>query len=186
VERQRRLWAGAHHNKDPYLGALLKTPPLAATIATLGQRMRSGQLRGTYSDADREFVDVVMSVDFGYNAILALHIPDALAVGVRIEAVDALRAGRDDLLDDRERALAAYIRQVVSGTVTDGSYADMIARLGERGALEYTVFIAFLVMTMRLWQALGVPEPTDEEVDELLRGFRSGEHPMADPAARIG
>ena len=41
-------------------------------------------------------------------------------------------------------------------------------------------------MTIRLWQALGVPEPTDEEIDVLMRNLRSGAAALPDPDARIG
>jgi hypothetical protein len=35
--------------------------------------MRTGELRRSYSHAQRELVDMVMSTDLGYNAILALY-----------------------------------------------------------------------------------------------------------------
>jgi hypothetical protein len=41
-------------------------------------------------------------------------------------------------------------------------------------------------MTMRLWQALGVPEPSTEAIDELLRSYHDGSAPMLAPDARIG
>jgi hypothetical protein len=66
VARQQRLWDAAPRNSDVYFGALLNSPAVAAAFATLGRIMREGQVRGTYSDADRELVDMVLSVDFGY------------------------------------------------------------------------------------------------------------------------
>ena len=114
------------------------------------------------------------------------HIPDALAVGVRIEAIEALRSGREEELTDDERELAAYIRDVVKGTVSDESYAAMERRFGTRGAAEYTIFIGFLQMTIRLHQAFGVPELRDAEMDEMLRAFREGRRELDDYRARIG
>ena len=92
-----------------------------------------------YSHADREFVDEVISADWGYDVVLPLHIPDALASGVRLEAIEALRSGRDDLLTDDERFLATFIRQVESRTLTDESWERMVKRIGLRGAVEYMV-----------------------------------------------
>src|ERR1700742_858471 len=95
VSRQAKLWEGAHTSSNEYFGALLNSPPLAAALVDLGRAAREGGKRGYYSDAERELVDVLYSADFGYNAILYLHIPDIFACGVRMEAVDALRSGRE-------------------------------------------------------------------------------------------
>jgi hypothetical protein len=186
LARQQRLWEGAPRNSDAYFGALLNSPTIAAAFATLGRVMREGELRGTYSDAERELVDMVLSVDFGYRAILALHIPDAVAVGVRLKAIEALWRGDEGDLTDEERFRVAYIRAVAAGTVDDEQFTELSHRLGVRGAVEYSAFIAFLIMTMRLWQALGVPDPSDAEIDELLQSYRDGTGPDIDPQARIG
>jgi hypothetical protein len=186
VSRQAKLWAGAHTSSNEYFGALLNSPPLAAALVDLGRAAREGEKRGYYSDAERELVDMVFSVDFGYNAILYLHIPDAIACGVRLEAIDALRGGREEELSASERQIVEYCRAVVAGGVTDGLFAALAERLGERGALEFTVFCGFLMCTFRLWMALGVTDPTDAEIDALLQGYRDGSGLTVDPAARIG
>jgi alkylhydroperoxidase family enzyme len=171
----------------PYHAALLNSPPFGAALNHLGRLARTaGERPGTYSHADREFVDQVLSADWATNVVLGIHIPDALAVGVRPEAIDALREHREEDLNDDERLLAAYIRHVVTGTVTDELYEKMETRLGERGAVEYTIFIAFLQMTIRLFQAFAVPAPTDAEIDEMIRGFREGTLDVPDANARIG
>lgn len=185
-ERQANLWADAPRNSDVYFGALLNTPPIAGALARLGRVMREGQVRGAYSDADRELVDMVLSVDFDHRAILALHIPDAIAVGVRLEAIEAIWERRESDLIADEQLLAAHIRGVSTGTLTDEQFDAMVERLGKRGAVEYTAFIAFLVMTIRLWQGLGVPDPPAEEIDNLLRSYREGTSPAVAPEARIG
>lgn len=184
--RQESLWRDAPRNSDAYFGALLNSPTIAAALATLGRTMREGQVRGTYSDADRELVDMVLSVDFDYRSILALHIPDAIAVGVRLDAIEALWVGDEGRLTDEETFLVRYIRAVAGGTVDDGKFTRLVELRGLRGAVEYSAFIAFLIMTMRLWQALGVPQPTHDEIDELLRSYRDGTAPVIDPVARIG
>jgi hypothetical protein len=184
--RQASLWAEAPRNSDVYFGALLNSPTMAATIAKLGRFMREGQVRGTYSDADREWVDMVISIDFDYRAILALHIPDALACGVRLEAIEALWERRERDLSDDETFLAGYIRGVIHGRLNDEQFDAMVARSGNRTATEYTAFICFLMMTFRLWMALGVPDPTTREIDDILRSYREGTGPQVAAAARIG
>ncbi len=169
-----------------YFGALLTSPPMATRLVALGRFVREGEVRGSYSDAERELVDIVIAKDTGYNGILTVHVPDAIAVGVRFEAIDAIRSGEESALTPEERQIVDYSRAVMAGTVTDADYEAMVARLGERGALEFTGFVTFLLMTVRNWQAIGVPNPTDEEIDELIEGLRSGRAEIPDPAARIG
>jgi 4-carboxymuconolactone decarboxylase len=151
-----------------------------------GTRVRQGQLRGTYSDAERELLDIALAVDLRDNAILAVHIPDAIAVGVRPEAIEALLNADDVGLTPGERQIVSYGREVIAGNVTDASYAALRDRFGERGVVELTILVGFLLMTIRLWQALGVSQPSDEEIRELLRRLREGELEPPDANARIG
>jgi hypothetical protein len=185
VERTARIH-GLDSVQAHYFKALLNAPPLADVLVRFGRLMREGQLRGSYTDAEREIVDMVLATDLGYNGILDVHVPDALAVGVRPEAIDAIRKRREQELTPDERQIVDYSRQVINGTVTDESHAALVERLGPRGALEFTVFVGFLLMTVRLWQALGVPDPSDEEIDTLFSGLLDGSIPVPDPQARIG
>jgi hypothetical protein len=186
IERQAKLWAGAPTDSNAYFGALLNSPPLAAAVVQLGAVFRTGSLRGTYSDAERELVDVVLGVDLGYNTILKLHLPDMVAVGVRLEAIKAIRSGDLDLLTPEERQIVDYVREALNGEVTDASHAEMVERFGERGALEFTVFVPFLQMTFRAWQAIGVPDVSDREIDEMLAAYGRGEGATVAADARLG
>jgi hypothetical protein len=169
-----------------YFGALLNAPPFAAALGRLGTLVRTaGDREGTYSHLDREFVDQVLAPYLKTNVVMVTHVPDALAVGMPIESIDALQAGRDEDLSDDEQLLATYIRQVVDGEVTDESWASMEARLGTRGLVEYSIFITLLQLIMRLYQAFGLPDPTNEDVGALLEEFRSGRREPPDYRARI-
>lgn len=169
-----------------YFGAIANAPVLAGALVRMGRLVREGQLRGAYSDAERELVDLVLSKDFGYNAILTVHAPDALAVGVRPEAMTAIWEGHEEDLTPEERQIAGYARAVVAGTVTDPMHQAMVDRLGDRGALEFTIFIGFLLMTFRLWQAVGVPDPDDSEMGRLINDLVTGRVDLPAPDARIG
>lgn len=168
-----------------YHGALLNSPPVAAALNNLGAVVRQGSLRGSYTDAERELADVVLSVDFDYRGVLPIHLPDAIAVGVRPDAIDAIREGREGDLADDERQLVDYIREVSRGQVTDESFGAMVERFGLSGAVDYTAFVAFLICTMRLWSALGVRDPSNHEIDELLAGLREGRVKVPDPEAHL-
>jgi hypothetical protein len=179
--------AGKFGALTPYHAAILNSPPFAAALNHLGRLARTaGEREGTYSHADREFVDQVLSADWHTNVVLNLHIPDAVAVGVRLPAIEALRSGQEEQLTEDEQLLAGYIRAVVNGTVTDESYAAIENRLGTRGAVEYTIFIGFLNMTIRLFQAFGMPDPSDQEIASLVAELRDGLRALPDPTVRFG
>jgi hypothetical protein len=171
----------------PYFGALLTSPPFAAAIAEMGRVVRTrGESPGGYSHADRELADQVIQWQWRWHGVQRTHLPDALAVGVRREAIEALRDGRDDLLSEHERLIATYVRQVISGTVTDESFAAVTEELGHRAAVEYTMFVAFLLMTLRLHQAFDVPVLTAEEVDQMLADYRDGRRSLPEARHRFG
>jgi len=171
---------------DGYFGALLNSPLFAGNRQDISSMVRTaGERDNTYSHQDREFVDQVLAVHIGTNVVQRRHVPDAVACGVRIEAIDALRAGRDEDLTDDEQLLAEFIRQVVDGTVDDQHWDAIEARMGTRGAVEYTAFITILWLTMRQYQAFGLYDPPDSEVDEILDGLRTGARELPDWRAGI-
>jgi hypothetical protein len=172
-----------------YYGALLNSPLLADAISQLALLARSaGNREGSHSHADREWVDQVLSKDWGYYGVLGMHTADALGVGVRLEAIEALWEDREDDLNDDEKLLTAYIRQVATGTVDDETWGRMEERLGRRGLIEYTMFVCHLQRVLRLFQAFGVPSPAREQILEMNREFREGkrEIPAYETAQRAG
>jgi hypothetical protein len=181
-------WVAADGEPRPdcHFGSLLHSPPFAALRQDISSMVRTaGERADTYSHADREFVDQVLAAELATNVVQLRHVADGLGVGVRLEAIDALRAGDDGPLSPDERLLATYIRQVVRGTVTDDTFELVRQRMGMRGLVEYTFFITVLQLTMRMYQAFGCPDPPDSEIDELIEGFRSGEAELPDWRSRI-
>jgi alkylhydroperoxidase family enzyme len=156
-----------------YFGALLNTPPFALNRAQFSTLIRTaGERPGTYSHTDREMVDQVLAALSGTNYFLTMHIGDAVAAGVRLKAIVAIRAGRDQDLTEDELLLVTYIRQVATGSVRDQTYDAMEQRLGVRGLVEYTILITGLLMTMRQMQAFNVPQPSDTEVEAMIDQYR--------------
>ena len=167
----------------PY-GVLLNSPPfLAALWEQAALAVRAGEREGSFSHADREFVDVLVGFDWGYYGHLKLHIPNAIDVGVRLEAIEAIRHGREHELTDDERLLAEYIREVRDRRVTDDTYAAIEERLGRRGAIEYTVWITRLSLMLTLMMAFAIPTPALDEIDELLQSLKD-DTPNATAAPR--
>ncbi len=192
VSRMRRMagMADAPADEDfkvgTYFGALLNSPSMCQIVAQMGTFVRTaGNREGTYSHADREFVDQVLSADWRTNVVQGVHVADALGVGVRLEAIEALRYHHEEDLNDDETLLAKWIRQVVNGQVDDETFAAMEQRLGTRGLVEYTGFVLWLQWTMRMMQALGTENPSDEEIDRIIDELRSGSDRGQDFATRL-
>jgi hypothetical protein len=128
---------------------------------------------------------MVLAVELDMLFICFAHVLDAVAQGVRPEAVRALLDGRDDRLSPDELVLAQYIRQVVRGTVTPESWAAVVERFGVRGAVEFTGFVTHLQMTIRLQQAFGIEDVSREQLDELVQRIVDGKAELPDPKAHI-
>jgi hypothetical protein len=171
-----------------YFGALLQSPLIADHISELGVVYRTrGQFPGSYAHADREWIDMVLAHELG--VYMWGHVLDGIAVGVDPDDVIALHESRyDDISPDR-RQLAAYIRAFNDLTVTDEQYDALEARFGERGAVEYTAFIAHLSLTLRLLKVYSEHgeggRKTAAEIVEAVKRVKAGEIALPDPLARI-
>jgi hypothetical protein len=175
-----------HYDLGQYFGALASSPLLVAIACDMGAYVRTaGDRPDTYKHWEREFVDQMLSKDWKTNVVQRMHIPDALSTGVRMEAIEAIRYGHEEDLNEDEKQLATYIRQVVSGTVTDESWEGMERRMGTRGAVEYTSFILWLQWIMRMMQALKVEDPSEDEIDQLITDLKAERAEVPDYRVRI-
>jgi alkylhydroperoxidase/carboxymuconolactone decarboxylase family protein YurZ len=163
-------------NPDPgaanhlWAAAMMHSPSFSLHRAEGSRLLRTAPDReGSFSHSDREWVGQVLAVHLGTNVIQAVHVPDAVAVGVRPEAIRAVYAGLDEALSGRERLLADYVRQVVDGTVTDYSFDAVEEILGTRGVVEYTYYITMIFTVYRQVQAFGGRDFSDDEILEILR-----------------
>jgi hypothetical protein len=168
----------------PYFGALLLSPLIADHISELGVVYRTrGEVAGSYRHQDREWVDIVLGRELGFN--MWGHVADGMAVGVRPEAVLALFDGRDGDLTPDERLLTDYIRAFARGTVTPDLYRKIVQHFGPRGAIEYSAFIGHLLMTIRLCMAFSDSRTPDEEIVRKTKAVIAGEIKLPDSRARI-
>ncbi len=179
--------------KDPeadagYYGRFLLAPQVSAALCRLGQYFRAvGNSGESYSHADREWVDQVLGIELKTNMVAMGHLNDALSTGVRAEAIEALRAGREDELTETEKLLTSFIRKVYHGTMEAQTWAAVEAHMGERGAVDYAEFVLFLVTTIRNIQlsTANAHEPTDAQFNERLAEFKSGKREIDDYRKRI-
>ena len=163
-----------------YYGALLNAPGLCFHINAMGRIVRQvGNHPGSYSHADREWVDQVLSIDWEATPS-SLHTSPtrwrsacALTRSSRFAKVARTSSPTD------EQLTTEYIRGVRDGTVTDDLHERMVARMGVRGTTEYAAFIMFLVLTIRLIEATtGATGPSDDEIRQLLQDYKDGTTPI--------
>jgi hypothetical protein len=177
VERIRKLGSGRTVDRNPYVRAVLNSPPFAASLWVFSGRMlAAGERDNSYTHKDREHINVVLAFDAGHYEMTLFHLEYAVTrEGLRYEMVKALWEGRDDDLLPDERQLVDYIRTYVNGTVTDEMWSGIVERFGLRGAVEYTLAIGYHLMVIRGMQAFGTPAGTREEMQERLERLGSGD-----------
>lgn len=169
----------------PYFGVLLNAPLVADHLSELGVYYRTrGEYPNSFSHADREWVDVVLGEYLGFN--MWGHIVDAVAVGVRPEAIYAVLEHRDDDLTHDERMLAQYIRRLADGALEASDWTFVEKKFGTRGAVEFSAWIAHLITTIRLIQAFMTNHSdSNEELAARLRKFIANGEELPDPKARV-
>jgi hypothetical protein len=172
---------------QPYMGAMLNSPIPMDHLSEMGAFFRRrGEAGNSYAHADREWVDMVLAEELNSWVVYYGHIFDAVAVGVRLEAIRALRQGRDEDLEHDELVKARYIRSVLRNKVTPEGYEGIVELLGRRGAVEYTALIGFLILTVTLLSAFGSGAGfTPELVDDLLDRIEAGTVDLPDASDRI-
>jgi hypothetical protein len=189
VERIKKLGSGRTADRNPYVQAVLNSPPFAASLWVFSGRMlAAGERDNTYSHKDREHINVVLAFDSGHYEMVEFHMEYAVTqLGLRAEMVKALWEGRDDDLLPDERQLVDYIRAYVNGGVTDEMWDALVERLGERGAVEYTLALGYHLMVIRGMQAFGTPAGSREDIEariERLCAQDPDAAPKMDPEAR--
>jgi hypothetical protein len=65
---------------------------------------------------------------------------------------------------------------VRDGRLTDAAWQAMVTRMTQRGAVEYTIFIMFLNLTIRLIEAFTGDESaaTPAEIQQMIADYQSG------------
>ena len=160
---------------QPYFGAMLNSPLVAAGMSDLGAVYRTrGETPEGMSHADREWVDMVLCDEVECLWVLYVHAPDAVASGMRAEAILAIVQHHDEELTEDEKLKADFIRAVVRGTMTAELYRAVEDKVGVRAAVEIAAFAGHLLKTMRLMQAWGIQDITRAQLEEFVQAIADG------------
>jgi hypothetical protein len=179
IQRDKYQLKFRHRIAGGFFG-LMCSPPLASALTVAGRAVGEQQGKpGRYTAADHEFIDLVLSFDSGHWGLLANHTPFAVASGIPVSTVRALRDGRLGDLSDDDRQVVAFVRAVRDGTVDDAMWQSMVARLGtERGVVELAFMVLTLLTHVRLNQLFDEVEITPGEFEELLILLEQGRYPL--------
>jgi hypothetical protein len=184
-ETLRQAWGKMHPKSGSGTRALFQSPLLAQALHDLGTAVMSREdTELGFTAADHQIVDLVLCFDAGHWCVVPFHTILAVAYGVSVDTIEALRDGRDDDLPADVLQLKEFIRDVRDGTVSDVSFDAMRSRFGsERGVIEYATMVMLLETHVRLAQLIDEHEITPEEFSDLLDELRADTwQPMPDPA----
>ena len=95
----------------------------------------------------------------------AAHVAEGRKVGVREEAIDAVRAGTAPAgLTPDEAQVVNYVHLIVrQHRVDDATFEAMKARFGERGLVELTSLIGYYNLVSTVMDAFGVEPPPNTD-----------------------
>jgi hypothetical protein len=160
----------------PAFKALAASPRDGACLSRYELALRSREGKpNTFRAYEHELTAAVYDLDSGYYGLLALRTPFAIAAGVRVEALEALRDHKDDKLTPDELEHVKFIRAVRDGKMTDTTWNSMKKRMGsERGVVEYTYLVLVRNALHQFSWAVGAPEMSRGDFDKMLADYKSG------------
>ena len=156
-----------------YIG-FLQSPEVSELWIRLTDLLGTSEGRGSFKARDRDWIRLAVAA-LQKTVIQGLQIADAVASGIAPADIRALLDGRIEDLAPEDRQLVEYIDATIHGKLSRELYEPLEARMGTKGAMEYTSMIVFVSGIRRLieayWAIQGyvLPDPsTDYEVLEAI------------------
>lgn len=141
--------AGQEYRLTPYFQGLLQSPRVAKLWASFGDYYQAAEKRGSFTNRDRELaeltVGMLLKVLTGTRSLSAIHIADAVGVGLTASDIQAIHEERFEDLSPADRQLAEYVRATVRGQLTPELFDALAERMGRKIAIEYTSYICYRV-----------------------------------------
>ena len=192
LARERRKFA-THQTDDRQFEVsvlyrvLLQSPLMAEAIARLTNFFMQGETRGTYTNRQRELVDLALAVELRTTFTAFTHVADAMGVGIDPDSIKNVLDGRLDRLTEDDAMVVQYARAVCRGQVAPGAFEELANTMGLKGAVEYTELICCKMMLMRTLQVFiplfHIHEDWETDLERLhsrLERLRAGEDDVPD------
>lgn len=135
-------------------GMLLHSPPVAEGWLAFLTAIRQ---KCTLSGRDRELVIMRVAVINGADYEFRAHVPFALKEGITDAQIEALRDGRSDAFNARERDVLAYCESMTREIhVPEAVFQAVRPHFNDREMVELTATIAAYNLVSRFLEALQV------------------------------
>lgn len=149
---------------------LAQTPKVALGIARLADSIIYETFLAERRDL-RELAIQALNLHFQCNFSFQAHLGIAAAAGISAELQAAIPYWRHtNLFDDEQKLVIEYALACSQGPVSEELFARVVARYGERGAIEFTVGIGWWVFWAIILNATG-PVFQSEAAQPLPKDF---------------
>lgn len=137
---------------------LLQTPALMERIGKVGEALR---FEGTLPDKVRELAIAVAARETGNQFEWQTHAPLAINAGVHPDVINSLAAGRRPRgLPDDEACTVGFVSELMQRHgVSDETFAEASACLGEAGTVELTALVGYFTMVCWIMNVARTPGP---------------------------
>lgn len=142
---------------EPHAGyaILAQSPRLALNIARMSDCIL-GEIGWTERRDLRELAVQALNHHYKCDFSFQAHLSLASLSGISLEQQAAIPYWRtSSLFDDEQRLVIEYTLACVSGDVPEELFARVVARFGEKGAVEFTVTVGWWALWAMLLNATG-------------------------------
>jgi 4-carboxymuconolactone decarboxylase len=154
--------------KGPFI-PLLRSPELMDRLQKVGEYLR---YRSALPPRVGEFLMLVVSRRWTQQFEWAVHLPLALAAGVRAESVESLSQGRRPAAMAGDEEIAYEFCDELERTrgVSDATYRRALDEFGEHGVIDMLGLLGYFTTVSMVMNAARTPAPQPEAV-AALRAF---------------
>lgn len=154
--------------RGPFI-PLLRSPELMGRLQKVGEVLR---YRSSLAPKLNELVMLIVAREWTQQFEWQVHLPLAVEAGLKPEIAEAVAQGRRPRGMAEDEALAWDFCNELMRThgVSDATYADAVALLGERGLIDLIGLVGYFTTVSMVMNVARTPPPRDAK-DLLLRAF---------------
>lgn len=142
---------------------LLRSPEFLSRMQHMGEYLRFGSV---LPKPISEFVILLVSREWNQGFEWHIHHRIAMDAGVARDKVEAIAAGRRPAaMSEAEEAVYEYLRELSAHkTVSDATYARVLACYGEQGIIDLTCLAGYYAMLAMVMNVTRTPVPGGDAV----------------------